>query len=1237
MVRTRLDEDVLGGTAVDDVRQMLDTLTDDEIHDLLDSASPKELLLIEAALADPTAGLDRYWHDPMGLLDVVLDWGGDRPTDYQIECLRRLATNKRLAVRGPHGLGKDLDVDTRLPTPDGWTTMGDVGAGDVLLDENGVATRVVYAETPRVRRAFRVTFADGTSVVAGAGHLWSAVDVNNRPKQSRHDAAGRRQSIPVDDWRDHWDACRIRETRELAETLRTRGGQLRWRVPTCRPLDLKPVDLPIDPYLLGLWLGDGTTTSGRITMSESDYDGIADRIGPHRPYKQRTNRTGDFLPTGLQAALRETGLLGHKHIPDVYLRSSIEQRRELVRGLWDSDGYRQDGGSDELTTTDPLLRDGIVELLHTLGLSVRVSESRAKLYGRDCGPRWRIGVRFDFDPYHLPRYDWTPRGGQASRHTQRTIVAVEPVGDRWTRCIAVDSPRRLFLASDAMIPTHNTSIASWTILWFAITREAARIDWKILTTASVYRQLSHFLWPEVHKWARRIRWAEIGRRPWAATELLQAGLNLAYGTAIPIASSDPAKAEGAHARQLLFVYDEAKAIPPEMFDATEGAFSGEKMEGSEAYALAISTPGDPIGRFYDIHRSKPGYEDWDVRHVTLEEAIDAGRISPAWVVQRKRQWGETSALFINRVLGDFADASEDTAIPLRWVEAAVERWEERRARAAVREWDFGPMTCVGIDVAYCVDEQTEALTSAGWKRHDQLVDGEPILTLNHHTGLAEWQPLTSVHRFAGVPERRMLSIEQHGHSSLTTLNHRWPVIGEYGRSKYRERRWTTSGRLQFREQIIRTAPVINLPETPKFSDALVELVAWFYTEGNVPRLRSGDLAAGAVLYQSERANPAYCDRIRACLTTLFGPAVETMRSLDRPAWREAYYSPPKREWHLNKWAAAVVREHAPGFDKIVRPEFIASLTRAQLQLFVDTSIDADGTRAGHGVEFSQKIPERLDALQMAVTLLGQTATTGGRGSGGVHLLSISTSPRHRVAGLMRARRQVVAHDGMVWCPKTPNRSWMARRNGKTFFTGNTGADDTTFATRHGDAILTLDRRHGLVTTQTTQIARSLLDAAGEDAYAIVDVIGIGAGVVDQLRQAGHKVGAFNAGERTDRTDVSGELGFLNKRSASWWSLRELLDPDRDGGSQIALPPDDLLLGELTAPGWTVSARGDIVIESKDEVKRRLGRSTDAADAVVMAFWPEAPVPKIATITAPTDSAGLLSGGGGLAALRRGGR
>lgn len=244
----------------------------------------------------------------------------------------------------------------------------------------------------------------------------------------------------------------------------------------------------------------------------------------------------------------------------------------------------------------------------------------------------------------------------------------------------------------------KSMMASATVLWFAVTREQAMIDWKILTTASAWRHLTKYLWPEIHKWARGVNWPELGRTEFSdRNELLDLTLKLKYGAASAVASSRPEFIEGAHADSLLYVIDEAKIVPDASWDAIEGAFSGGRNDGlPEAFALAISTPGPPRGRFYEIHRRAPGLEDWWVRHVRLEEAVAAGRISQDWADQRKRQWGAESALYANRVLGEFHEGDEDTLIPLSWIDAAIQRW---------REWDdagrpeLEGRNFVGVDVA----------------------------------------------------------------------------------------------------------------------------------------------------------------------------------------------------------------------------------------------------------------------------------------------------------------------------------------------------------------------------------------------------------------------------------------------------------------------------------------------------------------------------------------------------------
>lgn len=248
--------------------------------------------------------------------------------------------------------------------------------------------------------------------------------------------------------------------------------------------------------------------------------------------------------------------------------------------------------------------------------------------------------------------------------------------------------------------------------WFATTRDLAGLEWKIITTASAWRHLEVYLWPEIHKWAGRIDFEALGRSPFnPRTELLDLRLKLNHGAATAVASNQSERIEGAHADELLYLLDEAKIIPPATWDSVEGAFSGAGTDTVQnAFAIAMSTPGAPTGRFYDIHRRAPGYEDWYVRHVTLEEAIASGRISREWAEQRLRQWGEDSAVYQNRVKGEFYASDEDATIPLAWLEAAIERWHvwDRSGRPS----PGGPYW-TGVDVGRGGDESVMAMRD-GW-------------------------------------------------------------------------------------------------------------------------------------------------------------------------------------------------------------------------------------------------------------------------------------------------------------------------------------------------------------------------------------------------------------------------------------------------------------------------------------------------------------------------------------------
>ena len=298
--------------------------------------------------------------------------------------------------------------------------------------------------------------------------------------------------------------------------------------------------------------------------------------------------------------------------------------------------------------------------------------------------------RYEYDPVGFAEncIDW-PAG---ERLTDYQVKILEALVDH--QRVAVRGPHGI----------GKSTIASMVVLWFALSRDTD--DWKCPTTASSWQQLTRFLWPEIRKWRLRLRWDVIGREPFDnRREALVRSLNLDTGQAFAIASNDPASMEGAHADNLAFVFDEAKNIPDATFDALEGAFSGAGSDtGRDAFALAISTPGEPVGRFYDIHQRAAGYDDWHVIHVSLEDGIASGRIDRQWAETRRTQWGESSALYQNRVLGEFCPDDEAGIIPIAWIEESNLRWLEWNQKK-----EKGEVTTIGVDIGRGGDKTIFAL------------------------------------------------------------------------------------------------------------------------------------------------------------------------------------------------------------------------------------------------------------------------------------------------------------------------------------------------------------------------------------------------------------------------------------------------------------------------------------------------------------------------------------------------
>jgi hypothetical protein len=315
---------------------------------------------------------------------------------------------------------KGLPLDTEIPTPAGFTTMGALAVGDVVFAGNGKQCKVVGKSDIHNRPCFKIHFDDKTEVVCDEVHLWKLTDG---------------QVLPVTE---------------------LKVGD---KIPVAGAVDIDNADLPLDPYVLGLWLADGTCGDGSITKPDVF---VWDEIR-RREYEIGDNISGRVggCPTrtvyGIRGKLATLGVLHDKHIPEQYLFASYQQRLDLLRGLMDGDGNVNEVRKQAVfTTCDRRLSDQVKQLASSLGQRVNQSITEQRGFGLTV-TAYPLAFRPQgMNPFLLPRKADRVGDWGAGCSWFRKITKVEPVESVPTQCIAVDSEDNTYLCTREFIVTHNT-------------------------------------------------------------------------------------------------------------------------------------------------------------------------------------------------------------------------------------------------------------------------------------------------------------------------------------------------------------------------------------------------------------------------------------------------------------------------------------------------------------------------------------------------------------------------------------------------------------------------------------------------------------------------------------------------------------------------------------------------------------------------------------------------------------
>lgn len=405
---------------------------------------------IATSTSNPTA--ERAIDDPLVFLD------GCKPYKYQNEGIalaeKILKATGGVVIGDEMRLGKFQPLDSLIYTPTGPTTMGKLNVGDKIVGSNGLPIVVEEIYPQGLQNVYEVIFSDGSKTQCGDEHLWS---VNT--------ALRRWQGLKP----------RVMMLKEFKDDLYTtsvaQSGKRnnKWFIPVVEPVEFEERRLHIDPYVMGLLIGDGCfSVEHRLSFSTIDDEiAIAIMAECNRHGSEVAKASGCNYRINQNATLCKYleiyGLVGKKSatkfIPESYKINSIKNRIAILQGLMDTDGSIWNNGVVEYTTVSPKLAEDVKFLVQSLGGTVKTSIKQEPKYeykgeilvGQPC---YRLVISLNINPFRLGRkmVQWAPR---KKYNPTRAIVAVNYIGKKECQCIKVSAPNHLYV-TDEFIVTHNT-------------------------------------------------------------------------------------------------------------------------------------------------------------------------------------------------------------------------------------------------------------------------------------------------------------------------------------------------------------------------------------------------------------------------------------------------------------------------------------------------------------------------------------------------------------------------------------------------------------------------------------------------------------------------------------------------------------------------------------------------------------------------------------------------------------
>ena len=344
---------------------------------------------------------------------------------------------------------KGLPLDTPILTSSGWSTMKDLKVGDKVFDKDGNLCTVTVKSSVHHNPCYKINFDNSESIVADMDHRWLISFKLAKP--TKKNPTGFKNVIMT-----------TIELKTYLDSLEKRNSYNIPKILNAKPLNIEEKKLLIDPYVLGVWLGDGSKSCGVITQAKDspvwfELESRGYKLGPNLNHNSDRKNVEMRTVYGLISQLKYLNLIDNKHIPEEYMLSSYNQRLDLLRGLMDTDGsFNKIRHRYIMNTSQKWQVEDLNKLLSTLGVKSTIFDVINTCEGKKF-PGWNLCFTTDeFNPF-LTRNQEITNIVKKDNNSFRNITSVESVETVPTQCIAVDSPSHTYLCTHSLIVTHNTN------------------------------------------------------------------------------------------------------------------------------------------------------------------------------------------------------------------------------------------------------------------------------------------------------------------------------------------------------------------------------------------------------------------------------------------------------------------------------------------------------------------------------------------------------------------------------------------------------------------------------------------------------------------------------------------------------------------------------------------------------------------------------------------------------------